>query len=168
MNSLLKYILAGLGYLFFQVVLLNHMDILGVAIPFVFILFLFTLPFDTPQPVLYLTAFFMGLSVDILSETYATGLHTFSSLLAMGFRNRWVEIVSSSNFRNLGEISLANQSPLWYVSFLLPLIFIHHLAYFYLEAFTLAHFFFTLLKVVSSTLYTFFISFILCYIFYNR
>ncbi|TAE53017.1 MAG: hypothetical protein EAZ89_07800 [Bacteroidetes bacterium] len=167
MNDLLRYTGSFLLYLFFQVFLFNYLSLLQIAVPFVFILFLITLPFNLPTVATLALAFFTGLLVDIHSDG-GTGLHAFSCVAMMAVRGGLTDLISSSNYRNRAEITFSVQSPIWLVSLLLPLIFIHHSLYFFLEAFSLKDFFFTLLQVITSTLYTFFFSYILCYLFYKR
>mgnify|MGYP006266855573 CR=1 FL=1 len=168
MSDVIKYGLAGIGYLLLQVLLFNQLVLFQVATPFVFLLFLFTLPLDLSKTVLYLLAFGMGLLVDVLSESSATGLHAFACVLAVGARGFVLHAITSSNVRSGSDISIRNQNTIWLSSLLLPLIFIHHLTYFYLEALSVQHFFYTLLKVVSSTCYTFAIAILGAYLFYKR
>ena len=168
MGRIIWNIIAFVLYLFLQVTLQEEMVLFQVATPFFFIIFLFTLPFNTPLPVLYLIAFGMGLTVDVFSWQTTNGIHAFSALMAISLRGRLAELISTTNFRNLSEISFQNQSVTWYVSYLLPLIFIHHFFYFFLEAFTFQYFFFTLVKILSSTIYTFVIGYALCYLFYSK
>jgi hypothetical protein len=160
--------MAGLLYLFFQFFLFNQLTLFRVAVPFVFLLFLFTLPFTLPTPALYLIAFMTGLVMDLFGETETVGLHAFSCLLAISLRGTVAELVTSSSYRGRAEISFRNQPLIWYVSILAPLILVHHLFYFFLEAFTFSGFFFTLLKVIASGLYTFAFCFIFSYLFYMR
>lgn len=168
MYGAVRYIIAFFLYVFFQVALLNDLTLFRVATPFVFLVFVFMLPFTLPVPVVYLITFVTGFCIDIFSDHIASGLHTFSSLLAVSVRGRVATMISTSNYRSLDEISFSMQNQGWFVWYLLPLIFIHHFAYFMLEAFTFQHFFYTMLKVFSSTIYTFLISYILCYLFYNK
>jgi hypothetical protein len=167
-NQIVGNIIAFLVYVFLQVTLQEELILFRVAIPYVFIIFLFTLPFSIPKPLVYLIAFFMGLTVDVFTEHTASGLHAFSAVLAVSFRGKLAEFISTANFRNLTDISFKNQPPGWYASYLLPLIFIHHFSYFLLDDFTFQYFFFTLLKIFCSTIYTFLIGYALCYLFYSR
>ncbi|WNJ16711.1 hypothetical protein [Pontibacter sp. G13] len=168
MSGVFNRILACILYLLAQVFLFNDMTLFQVATPFVFLLFLFTLPMATSTAVLYLVTFGFGITMDILSENVATGLHTFSALLAMGVRRPIVAMTASSNIRNAGDVNFASQGSLWWASFLLPLIFVHNFSYFLLEAFSFDGFFHTLWKVVASTLYTFVICYMLAYLFYKK
>ena len=168
MNQIFRYIIAFVLYLIFQVGLFDHLGVLDVAMPFVFLLFIFTLPFDWPVMVIYLIAFGTGLFVDILSDSNASGLHAFAAVFAVGPRERLAAMASGSNFRSVSELNLKDQSSLWFAIYLGSLILFHNLAYFFLEAMSFGNFFYTLLKVFTSTFYTFLICFLLSFIFYKR
>ncbi len=168
MNAVVKYTLAAFLYVFLQLYVLNHLMIFHTATPFAFLLFLLMLPVDTPKPVMYLLAFGMGLIIDIFSDSYATGLHTFSTLMAIAARARVLQLLGASGARGIDEFSFANQSLIWYIAYILPLIFIHNLAYFFLETFTFEHFFYTFFKVLANTAYTFLVCYLLCIIFYRK
>ena len=116
----------------------------------------------------YILAFGMGLAIDAFSDSYATGLHAFSTLFAIAARSRVLQLLGASGARGMDEFVFENQSLIWYVAYILPIIFIHHFAYFFLETFTFDHFFYTLLKVLSNTVYTFLVCYLLCVIFYRR
>lgn len=168
MNQIFRYILAFLVYLVLQVGFFNHLGLVDVAMPFVFLLFLFTLPFDWPVPLVLFGAFVMGFTVDALSTSTASGLHAFAAVFAVGARQRVAAIASGSNIRSISELSLRDQSAIWFVIYLLSLIFLHNLAYFFLEVLSFQDFFRTLVKIGASTLYTFLLCFALSFIFYKR
>lgn len=168
MNAVVKYAIAVLLYVFLQLYVLNHLVIFHMVAPFAFLLFLFMLPLDTPRPILYILAFGIGLFIDIFSNNYATGLHAFSALLALGARPRLLQILGASGTRGVDEFEFENQSLIWYASYLIPLIFVHHFAYYYLEALTFSNFFYTLSKVFVGVTYTFLVCYLLCIIFYRK
>ncbi|MEM6342814.1 MAG: hypothetical protein AAF927_03005 [Bacteroidota bacterium] len=168
MNQIFRYILAFLVYLVLQVGLFNHMGIFDVAMPFVFLLFLFSLPFDWPVPLVLVIAFATGFMVDALSTSTVSGLHAFAGVFAVGARERVAALASGSNIRGVSELNLRDQSAIWFVIYLLTLTFLHNLAYFFLEVLSFQDFFRTLIKIGASTLYTFLLCFVLSYIFYKR
>ena len=168
MNLILRYISAGAVYLILQVGLFNHLGILDVATPFVFLLFLFMLPFNLPVPVVMVIAFLTGLSVDVFSTSSARGLHAFACVLAVWPREQIAALVSGSNFRSVSELKFRDQSALWFVVYLGVLILLHNFAYFFLEAMSFQGFWQTLLKILASSFYSFFLCIILAYIFYKR
>ncbi|MDX1907286.1 MAG: hypothetical protein SF053_09655 [Bacteroidia bacterium] len=164
----LRYLLAWVLYILMQDLLFNNMTLFHAATPFVFLLFLILLPLNLPVIALLGIGFVTGLAADLFYGVANLGLHTAACTLVMLFRNRLVSIISSSNVRNINEISFRQQNSVWITSLLLPMILIHHSAYFLLDAFSLHDFFFTLLKILSSSLYTFLLTFMLFTVFYKR
>ncbi len=167
-NDILKYGVAWLLMVFFQVFLFNYLTLFQVAIPFVFILHLFLLPVGLPKYFLYPLAFLTGLLVDVFSENMATGLHAFSTLLAVGARDYWLNYIRPTNLRNASDIDLRGQGIIWLISYLFPLILVHHLAYFLLEAMSFSNFLLTIGKVLASSLYSFVLMILITYVFYKR
>lgn len=168
MAQIIRYILAFIVYLVLQVGLFNHLGIGDVAMPFVFLLFLFMLPLDYPVPVVMGIAFVTGLSVDVLSESAASGLHAFACVLAVWPRERIAALVSGSNYRSVSELNFSDQSAIWFAVYLGALILLHNFAYFFLEAMSFQGFFSTLFKAIGSAFYTFLLCMILSFLFYKR
>ncbi len=162
-----QYIFVGILFLFFQIYLMNHLIIYDIAVPFVFFLFLFMLPASIPSPVEYVVGFFMGLIIDISGDTL--GANASAVLFALAVKRQIVGTVTATvGFRDSGEINLSNQNFVWYVTYLISLIFAHHLVYFLLESFSLVNIGYTLLKIVLSTLYSFIINYVVCITFYKK
>jgi len=168
MTNILRHSLGFVLLLVLQVFLFNHLVLFQMAVPFVFLVFLFMLPLDTPRPLMYGLAFFMGLMVDIFSDHSATGLHAFSALMASAMRVRLASILSASNFRGVEEIDLPSQSSVWLLMYMAILYFIHNLFYFLLEDFTFLRIFYVLGKAFFSTLYATAIGFLIVYVFYKK
>ncbi|RMG71638.1 MAG: hypothetical protein D6722_06545 [Bacteroidetes bacterium] len=167
MNVIIRYTAAALIFLALQVYLLDHLILWQVARPAVFLLFLLTLPFSLPAAPRFLIAFGMGIMVDWLGATPILGLNAFAAVLMVAVRDRLVGLLTASNYRAVGDITLSKQNALWLVSYLLPLIVLFHLTYFWLEDFSFQRFLTTLLKTGASSLYTFLLCFGLVYLFYR-
>ena len=168
MNQIIRYGLAWLGYVIAQILLFDYMVAFQVAIPFVFLVFFLTLPFDTGKGMLYILAFATGLVIDLLSSQGTVGLHSLSLLVLVGMREPVVNLISTTNVRSIKEISLQGQNGIWIATYFLPLILGYQLTYFLFEALTFSHFGITLLKVVGSTFYTFILAILITYVFYKR
>ena len=166
MRSISRYIIAFGLLLLFQVFLFNRLTLFRTASPFIFPLFIFMLPLQMPRMLLYFLAFGMGLLVDIVSGMY--GLHAFSMVFAAGLRDSVVALTTSTGIRELNDFAFYDQRMGWYAIYLLPLFFIHHLAYFLLESFSFQQMGLTLLKTISSTAYSFIIGYLICIVFYKR
>ncbi|MCB9234576.1 MAG: hypothetical protein H6581_23170 [Bacteroidia bacterium] len=156
MNIWLRNILIFAVLLLFQVLVFDHFSLFGVATAHIFLAFLLMLPLSLRFPILILIAFGAGLLVDIFSTNQAQGIQAFSCVLMMSLRNFWVEIVTTRQaFKGNEESFLRFQPVQWYVSYLAPLILVHQITFYLLEAFSLQHFGLTLLKIIFSSLFTF-------------
>lgn len=152
--------------MFFQIYLMSHLVVYNVATPFIFFLFLFMLPLSIPAPVEFLLGFVAGLIVDISGNS--PGVNAAAVLFALGAKRILIPLTASSNIQKSGVISLNTQNFVWYVTYLLVLIFIHNTAFFLLEAFSFGKFGYTFLKIISSTVYSFIINYIICITFYKK
>lgn len=171
MNQALRLIMLGLLMVLMQVFLANQMVLYDVATPYIFLLFLFFFPIDSPKAVQYLVGFGVGLIVDWLSLQGPLGLHAFCATLMMGIRLPVLGLIGSSTgvaSRGTTDIRLENQQRLWYATFFLPLIFVYVFCYIFLEAMAFTPFWQLIWKVVTTTVYTLSLCLILTYLFFQR
>jgi hypothetical protein len=96
--------------------------------------------------------------MDLFSGT--PGMHTSATVLAGFIRPYVLRITSPRDGYETGAgPSMMVYGFRWFLIYVSILVFIHHLALFYLEVFRLADFFSTLSRVILSTLFS--VSFIL-------
>ena len=147
-NFILKHIIRFVFLITIQVVVVNNTLFMGYINPYIYILFLLLLPFDTPRWLNLVLAFCLGISVDAFQNTM--GLHTFSCVLMAYFRQPILHFLlpqlknkKQSNLEfSLQEFGL--QRALIYTG---TLVFIHHFSLFILEAFQLE-----LIRILIRTL----------------
>ncbi len=132
----------------------RNMVIGNFAFYFSYVGFILFLP-RTMGPVwLLLSAFGYGLLVDVFYDTL--GIHAAASVLLAFLKPVHLKlVVPSGGYEAADEISIESMGFRWFMWYTFPLIFVHHLALFAIEAanFSLLHF--VLLKAVFSTLFTF-------------
>lgn len=68
-KDIIKFAALFILMLFAQVLICNHIALFNVAVPIVFIYFIIRLPINLGNGVLFTLAFFLGLMVDIASDT---------------------------------------------------------------------------------------------------
>jgi rod shape-determining protein MreD len=136
-----------------QILIFNNIEIGGYMIPYVYILFILLLPFETPGWITLILAFLLGLIVDIFCESL--GLHTAATVF-MAFLRPYVlayfsprEGYESGSFPRIFYYGLP-----WFIKYSLILVLSHHLILFYLEMFTFHDFFSTFIRVILSTLFS--------------
>ena len=167
MNSrnLVLFAVLLIVYLLAQIILFKNLVIFDVAFCFVYIGFLLALPFDIDRLVLMGIGFFTGFMVDIFYDTL--GMHAASSVLIMYLRPMYFQLVAPQGGYDVRIVpSIRDMGFVWFSVFTLIFVFIHHLVIFFLEAGGGKMFFYTLLKVLFSTLFTSFVILLVQYIFY--
>ena len=135
----------------FQVLVMDNVMINGYMIPYIYILFILLMPFETPRWVQLLSGFALGLAVDLFSGT--PGMHAAACVLAAFARPYLLDLLASRDgyepetFPRIHYYGL-----LWFLKYAALIVAIHHLALFYLEVFQLKYFFSTLLRVILSSI----------------
>lgn len=137
----------------FQVLILNNVQINGYLNPYVYILFILLLPFETPNWLMLVTAFLLGLTVDLFTQT--PGIHAFASVFMAFTRPFVLNILSPRDGYGSGTYPRVYYYGFeWFLKYALALVFIHHFVLFFVEVFRISGFFHTLLRTVVSTLFS--------------
>jgi len=153
LNTILKY--AGLFILLLaiQVLLMNNIQFSGFINPYVYVLFILLLPFETEYWLILLLSFFTGLVIDLTSGTL--GLHAAATVFAGFLRPYVLNLVSPREGYEKGDLpGLKAYGFRWFITYVLIIVVSHHLVLFYLEVFRFDYFFRTLLRVVLSSGFT--------------
>lgn len=134
-----------------QVLILNNIQLFGLINPYLYILFIITLPMFISPAFMMIIAFVLGGIIDIFAHSYgihmaATVLIAFIRPYIMGlFASREDMEKAAPTYRNFGV------SFLKYASLV---VLIHHFVLFSLEAFSWSHIGMVLLKTGCSSLVT--------------
>lgn len=140
-------------YIVVQVLLLKNLVLFNTAFCFLYIAFILLLPVETNNLVLMLIAFLLGFTIDIFYNSM--GLHAMVLVLMAYLRNYWLGTITPQGGYDIGTPpTLAANGLQWFLVYSLPLVFIHHLVLFFAEAATFNRFWFTMLKVLTSLLFT--------------
>lgn len=135
----------------FQVLVMDNVLINGYMIPYIYILFILLMPFETPRWVQLLSGFTLGLAMDLFSGTL--GMHTAACVLAAFVRPYLLDLLASRDgYEPETYPRIHYYGFLWFLKYTALIVIIHHLALFYLEVFQLKHFFSTLLRVILSSI----------------
>ena len=152
---------------FLQVFLLKNITLYNLSTPYLYILFILLLPFETPNVLLFLLAFILGLTVDAFYNT--PGLHAAACVLLALVRVLFISItVQKDGFDNEPEPTLSLMGFRWFFTYAVILTLFHHFFLFNLEVFRLSEIQYTLSRVVLSTAFTLFLMLISGLLFYRR
>jgi rod shape-determining protein MreD len=141
---------------FIQVFLLKNITLYDLSTPYLYILFILLLPFETPNILLFALSFILGLTIDAFYDT--PGLHASACVLLAFVRILFISItVQKDGFDNEPEPTLSIMGFRWFFTYALILTLFHHLFLFNLEVFRLTEIQYTLGRVVLSAIFTVFL-----------
>lgn len=140
--------------MFIQVFILDHIDLIdGMAVPYLYVLFLLMLPFEMRHPLLMLMGFGTGLIMDMFSNT--PGMHASACVLMTFVRPYLLRSIAPRDGYEFGLTPrLQHMGLSWFMTYVTIMVLIHHTWLFYVEVYMLDRFFQTLLRVIFSSIFT--------------
>ena len=151
-------------YLFYQVLILKNIVLFNTAFCFLYVAYLFFLPVESNTMFLMLVGFLMGIAIDAFYDSL--GLHAFACVAVMYIRNYWLSAITPQGGYDSNDTpSIASHGMQWFLVYTIPLVFLHHAILFYMEAGGFGMFWFTLWKVITSTIFTAVVTLIVQYLF---
>ena len=150
-----------------QVFLLDHINFGGSVNPYLYVLFILLLPFETPGWLLLMLAFLLGIIIDLFSGT--VGMHTAATVLMAFFRPFVIRHISAHReFESGMKITIFETGFKWFFLYTFLLVLVHHIALFYIEVFRFSGFFQTLVRAMYSAIFTTLLVIIFQYLFASR
>lgn len=136
-----------------QVLVLNNIQLGGYINPYLYVVFLLTLPVKTPKVLLLFVAMFTGLVVDMFMNTM--GMHAAACLLVGYLRPSWLKIIAPRDGYESDEVpGIRKLGFQWFLLYASVMVLVHHSCLFYIEVFRLSEFFSTFLRVILSSIVT--------------
>ena len=165
-RDILTYLFAFVLLVLTQVVILNNIELGGYINPYLYVLFILTLPFETNDNLVLFLAFLIGLTIDIFSSTM--GFHT-SAAVFMAFSRKYIlKLIQPRGGYEFGTTpSLQHMGLSWFMTYAVILVVLHHLFLFYTESFNFSQFFSTFGRVIVSSIFTLILIFIVQLFNYN-
>jgi len=152
-GNVIKYGVSFILLILFQGLILNNIEFGGYVVPFLYVVFILSLPFETPNWIVLLLGFVIGIAVDSFSSTL--GMHTSATLFMAFSRNYLLKLLEPRGgyeFNSKPNVQFMGLT--WYLLYAVILVLLHHLFLFYIESFKLSQFFFTLGRTIASTIFT--------------
>jgi rod shape-determining protein MreD len=148
-----RYIINFIVLVLIQVFILNNIQLGGFVNPYFYVLFILILPFETPNWLLLIIALFLGLTIDLFSNTL--GMHSSATVFMAFLRPHVLKIISPRDgYESETLPQLRFYGAAWYLRYSFILVFSHHLFLFYIEVFKLSNFFATFARVILNTIFT--------------
>lgn len=152
-NRLPRYIISFVILVLLQVLILNNVQLSGYINPYIYILFILTLPFDTPKWALLVLGFLLGLGVDLFSHT--VGMHAsasvFLAFLRPGLLNN---LEPRGGYEPETSPSIQDYGIGWFFRYAGLAVLAHHIFLFFIEVFKFQAFFQTLSRAILSGIFS--------------
>ncbi len=151
--QVLKYIFSFILLVLIQVFVLNNIQFSGYVNPYLYILFIITLPMSVKVEWSMLLAFLLGLSVDIFSNTI--GMHAFACVLIAFLRPIIIKFFCSADtLKNLGEVNVRSIGTSSFVKYVVAMTLVHHIALFIIDTLSFGSFWFLFFRILYSSIFT--------------
>jgi rod shape-determining protein MreD len=152
-KSILKYLFSFMFLILLQVVVLNHINLFSRYAPQFYLLFILILPFETPRWLLLVSAFALGLSIDVFTDSL--GLHTITTVLAAYTRHFILSFLAPRDGYDSGTAPRAIYFGFpWFIKYAVAVTFLHHFTLYLFETFDLTEIGSVIFNTVAATLFT--------------
>lgn len=166
-NVILRNIIRFLVLIFVQVLVIKNIELGRFINPFIYVLFIIVLPFETPKWLLLLSAFVLGITVDMFYNT--AGMHAAAAVFMAYMRPGVLKLFSPRDGYEFGtQPTIQYLGVPWFLSYSGILILFHHLVLFYIEAFRFSEFFSTFFRVIISSIFTLLLVVVSQYLFQRK
>lgn len=158
-RNIIKYGSSFILLVLFQGLILNNIELGGYVNPFLYVLFILALPFDTPDWLVLSLGFLIGIFIDSFMSTL--GMHA-SATVFMAFMRVFVLRLFKprDGFEFNATPNLQHMGLTWYLNYAAILIVLHHLFLFFVESFKFSQFFATFGRSILSSIFTLVLVFI--------
>ena len=154
-------------YLILQVMLFDNMVLFGSVFCFMYIGFILLLPLNISAVILIVGGFASGLAMDVFYRSL--GVNAAATLFIAYLRPYWLSAITPrGGYEEVQVPGLKMLGFSWFITYALPLIFLHHISLFLIEAGDMINFWFVLKKSIFSSIFTLLILVIGQNLFYNR
>jgi len=152
-NVYVKNIIRFILLVLFQVLVLDTIQFDGYIIPYVYLLFILLLPFDTNKSFMLILAFISGLSIDFFENTL--GLHA-AAVVFMAFARPGVIrfYFPTLEYTKGEEPGLSKMGVMGFLKYAFALVLFHQLLLTFLEVFSLHDFLQSLVHIFINALAT--------------
>jgi hypothetical protein len=148
----------------YQVLILKNIVLFNTSFCFLYVAYLLFLPVESNNLLLMLIGFALGFSIDIFYDSL--GLHAFACVALMYVRNYYLSAITpQGGYDSNATPSIAINGIQWFLVYTIPMVLMHHAILFYTEAGGFGMFWFTLWKIITSTLFTTVVTVIVQYLF---
>jgi hypothetical protein len=136
-----------------QLLVVNNLELTTYINPFIYIIFILSLPVNMKPWIVLTISFFTGMVMDSFYST--PGLHMGATIFMGYLRGFYLRIAANKeDFESRISPSVADKGIVWFLVYALSLTIAHHLFLFFFEVYSFFEFFRTLLRISGSALFS--------------
>jgi rod shape-determining protein MreD len=167
LSELMRHGIRFVGLVLVQGLILKNLEAGYLINPFLYVLFILSLPFELPAWIGLLLAFALGFFVDIFYGTM--GMHMAACTMMGWARPAILKFMNPRDGYEFGmQPTIQDMGRMWFISYAAILIFVHHFILFYLEIFSFREVWLTFVRVLASTAATLLLVIITQFLFYRK
>lgn len=141
-----------IGLVLLQALILNNVHVGGLATPFLYVYLIVKFESDTSRNELMLWAFFLGLAVDIFSDT--PGMNAAACVLLAFLRPSLLRLFLPRDTVEGIVPAVRTMGVVPFLKYVAAFVLLHHAVLLCIDFFSLAHIGLLLLKILSSAVLT--------------
>jgi hypothetical protein len=139
-------------YVIAQVLLFKRLVLFNTSFCFLYVAFILLLPVETNNLVLMVLAFFLGFTIDIFYDSL--GIHALALVTVAYLRNYWLNTITPQGGYDNNSNPAVTNGVQWFLVYIVPMVFVHLALLFFIEAGGFGMFWFTMLKIMASLVFT--------------
>ncbi len=139
-------------YVIAQVLLFKRLVLFNTSFCFLYVAFILLLPVETNNLLLMVLAFILGFTIDIFYDSL--GIHALALVTIAYLRNYWLSAITPQGGYDAGASPALTNGVQWFLVYIVPLTFMHLALLFFIEAGGFGMFWFTMLKIMASLVFT--------------
>lgn len=148
-----KYFVYFVFLVLLQIMVFNNINFSGHINPYLYIMFVIALPFNVSKSGVLVLSFLIGLTIDLF--VYTPGINAAATVFLGFSRNAILPFLEPRDGYEPGtHPSVAQYGWIWFMRYAIILVLLHHLALFFLDAFSLKNAGSTILNSLYSSVFT--------------
>jgi hypothetical protein len=139
-------------YVIAQVLLFKRLVLFNTSFCFLYVAFILLLPVETNNLLLMVLAFLLGFTIDIFYDSL--GIHALALVTVAYLRNYWLSSITPQGGYDANSSPAITNGVQWFLVYTVPMVFVHIALLFFIEAGGFGMFWFTMLKIMASLVFT--------------
>lgn len=167
MNKYFEILYRFVLLVLFQSLVLNNIQLFGVATPYIYPLIILLLPMETPTALLLILGAISGLSVDAFSQT--GGIHGFATVFVAFARPFILRVITpKEGYQVDDQPTMASLGITWFLIYISLCLLLHHIVYYSFEVMSFQYIQFLSIRIFSSLIVSIVLILVIQFLFYPK